>query len=736
MQLKLSSRRTFILLSVITLIVMSMLVYFRVDQSYQQMQAGLNERAKDIAQRIASNVAPTTWNLYQKSTDRHFSESVASAILDSEMQVDFIQAIKVYGNFGHLYMGRIKNQEDTIIPINIAQHQKLLLSFQKTNFPIMHGKMSIGSVDIYYSEKPYLQSYLNSITLEFLQVLITTLLLILLLYLTMRMSQAKETAERATQSKSEFLANMSHEIRTPLNAISGLLEILSFSKLDKEQRRNIDIISGSSKTLMYIINDILDFSKIEAGKLEINLHSFNLRDLVVELSNSLKILASEKGLHFNVSVHPEVSEIILGDSTRLKQILFNFLSNAIKFTESGCVSLTVKLCDRENCSSHIKSSNEDEQHICFLVKDSGIGISEENQKKLFQSFTQAESSTTRRYGGTGLGLAISQRLAELMGGKIWLNSQLGQGTESIFTQRFPIVKKSIPKKELSKKSVLIYGSTAFPQNLVIHAMKFNKMKTTVIERMALPENDLTSLNKADYDLIIYIDNPENKNLLQQHRTDSVNDTLEKTISSTEIPILFLGNNSLAEGILSTNYIKQQVIEPFDYNLFMDSIFEFLCDIDSLHKIDDNNIQPEQVQHHFQQHDRILVAEDNPTNVLLLRKQLAILGINADFAADGKEGIDKWKVGNYSLILTDCHMPEIDGYEMASSIRKIEKSMPMPQRVPIIAYTANAMNDELKRCFDSGMDDYVTKPCSTSDLESVLTRWLTQKNGSARQSNSN
>lgn len=570
--------------------VMSSFVYFRIDHSQLQMRADLSNRAVNIAQRVANNVAPTIWNIYKKSIDRRFSDDVASTILDSEMKVDFVEAITVYGNFGHLYMGKYKTEQSVVVPISISSLPNDLRAFFKQTIPIKHGEMSIGSVDIYYSDRPYKQTYMDNFSLEILEVLVITLLLILLFYFTMKMSQAKELAERANQSKSEFLANMSHEIRTPLNAIIGLLDVLSASALDKEQKRNIGIISGSSNTLLYIINDILDFSKIEAGKLDVAPHDFDVRSLASEMLESFQLIAKEKGLRFEVEVETGVAESVVGDSMRVKQILFNLLSNAIKFTESGYVSLTVKEFGQKCCKGDVLSLDSDQQHICFVVRDSGIGISKDSQENLFDSFTQAESSTTRRFGGTGLGLAISQSLAHLMQGNIILNSELGEGTEVIYTQGFLVV---------------------------------DRMKNSNSNRQMTADR-------------------------QRHQLDT---------SGT-----------------------------------------------------------------------ILVAEDNPTNVILLRKQLSLLGIKADFASDGNEGLKAWHNGHYNLILTDCHMPEMDGYQMACSIREIEKAQNKKQRVPIIAYTANAMKGEIELCYNSGMDDYIVKPCAIKNLEEVLLRWIALERG--------
>lgn len=398
---------------------------------------------------------------------------------------------------------------------------------------------------------------------------------------------SRQEADAANRAKSAFLATMSHEIRTPMNGVLGMLELLSLTPLDGSQHAALKVIRESSKSLMRIIDDILDFSKIEAQKLDIHPEAACLKDLAEDVRHIYSSNASSKGLLITCRVDAGLSPALMVDPIRLRQILSNFVSNAIKFTSSGQVEIAADLIERRN----------GEDRVRFCVKDTGIGISEEQQRHLFHPFAQAELSTTRRYGGTGLGLAICRRLADLMGGSVEMVSEPGKGTTMILELSLPIADPALlPATDPQNTRNPLFASTA--------------------SRRAAP-----SVAQAE-----------------------------------------------AEGTL------------------------------------------------------VLLVDDHPTNRALLLRQVNLLGYAAESARDGVEALNLWKSGRFALLLTDCNMPEMDGYELAKAIRALEAAG-ASRPYPIIACTANALGGEAEICLNAGMDDYLTKPVELKNLLSKLERWL-------------
>lgn len=396
--------------------------------------------------------------------------------------------------------------------------------------------------------------------------------------------RASEVAAReANIAKSAFLAAMSHEIRTPMVGVTGLLEVLTHTPLNDEQRRTVTIIQQSAASLLQIIGDILDFSRIEAGRIELSPSDVSLPQLLHSIAANFTGSASSKGLVLSVKVDPRVAPAHIADALRIRQIVSNFFSNAVKFTEKGFVEAELELLKHGG----------NEQQLCIRVTDTGIGIAPEQQAKLFQPFQQAESSTSRRFGGSGLGLAISRRLAELMGGDIQMESRVGEGTTLRLTLSLPIGDAS-----------------------AIESTPDGKRPRAVLPKRALP-----SITQAE-----------------------------------------------AERSL------------------------------------------------------VLVVDDHPTNRLVASKQLALGGFASEAVEDGRSALEKWRSGRFALILSDVHMPEMDGYQLARTLR-LEEKIKGRRRTPIVALTAAALKGEAERCIASGMDDYLAKPVALNDLLAMLYKWL-------------
>jgi PAS domain S-box-containing protein len=402
--------------------------------------------------------------------------------------------------------------------------------------------------------------------------------------------RSESRAQDANRAKSAFLAAMSHEIRTPMIGVTGMIEILNHTRLDEEQRRALNIIQNSADSLLQIIGDILDFSKIEAGRMELAPTTVALRKLVAAVAYNFLGSASSKGLELGFEVQPEVAKAHVADPLRLRQILGNFVSNAVKFTERGSIRLLVRLLEED----------AQDQRLQFSVVDTGIGISEEAQKRLFSAFSQAEADTTRRFGGTGLGLAICQRLAQLMGGEVTLESRQGVGTTLRLTVR-------------------------------------------------LPRGDVAALAEEEAE-------------------------------------------AARHGQFQPRPLPELAVAEAERSL-------------------------------------ILLVDDHPTNRVVIQRQLALAGFQCETAEDGLQGLERWRGGRYALLLSDLHMPKMDGYELIAAIREEERRRNLP-RTPVVALTAAAMRGEAEKCVEAGMDDYLTKPVSLNTLSRCLYRWLPHLAGAA------